>query len=117
MPGAFADRRRTPRSPLASLHRGRDRRRPGTVDQVRPEDRVAPDRGQHDGERRSDARHALHLDTAGVRLGDPAADRQAEAGPAALAGAAAVDAVEAVEDPGQVLGRYADAGIPNADER
>src|SRR5271157_2716200 len=63
--------------------------------------------GQKDGEARSLAGGALHLDLAVVRLHDPGdeAEAEAEALFGAGRGALAGDAVEAVEDVRQVLGR------------
>src|SRR6267378_4648807 len=43
-------------------------------------------------------------------------DRQAEPGPAFLAGAAGVHAIESLENAGEVLGRDARAGVADADD-
>src|SRR5882757_7563683 len=68
---------------------------------------------QTDRKRRAPPRPALHLDRAAVRLRDPLADGEAEAGAGALAGARArgIGAPKTIEDVRQIPGRDADAGV------
>jgi hypothetical protein len=69
-------------------------------------------RGQHRHlEQRALPRLAVHADRAAHQLGQPLADRQAQAGAAVLARGGRVDLRERLEQPRQVLGRDADAGI------
>ena len=66
-------------------------------------------------ERRARADPALDLDPPAVRLGDHLADCQAEPGPADLAAAGVVGAVEPFEDVGERFGRDAGAGVVHAE--
>ena len=50
-----------------------------------------------------------------VGLGDGAADGQAQSGAIGLGASGRIDAIEAVEDVGQVLGRDADPGVSDGD--
>ena len=52
---------------------------------------------------------AVHRDAAAVRLGDVLDDGQTQARAAQIAAAGLVDAVEPLEEPRQVLARYAAA--------
>src|SRR5687767_7199506 len=58
---------------------------------------------------------ALEGERGAVRFGDPAADREAEAGAGAIAGG--VRAVETVEDAGAMLVADAGAGVAHEDGR
>src|SRR6266849_10621832 len=69
---------------------------------------------QVDGERGAFAGRAGALDAPAVLPGDPLADGQAKTGAAGGAGVAA--AVEPVEHVRQVLGRDAQAGVPDGDQ-
>src|SRR5687768_9481757 len=75
------------------------------------------DVGQHDAEGGALARLALDVDAPAVRLRHVFDDGEAEAGAALFARAAAVDAVEALEDPRQRLRRDADAGVAHLDHQ
>src|SRR5262249_29738932 len=61
------------------------------------------------------ARAAVQLDSAPMGGYDATGDAQAQADAALVAAARPVHAVETVEDVRQVLGGYADAGVPDAD--
>src|SRR5690606_5642927 len=69
--------------------------------------------GQLAGEAGISGRRALDLDPAAVRFDDQLGDCEAQPGAAALAIPARVDAVEALEDMGQVLGRDARSLVPD----
>src|SRR5258708_18999449 len=71
------------------------------------------DAREADREGRASPRTAQHVDGAAVRLGDPLADGEAEAGAGTLARARArrVGAPEAVEDVRQIPGRDPDPGV------
>ncbi len=58
---------------------------------------------------------ALDDQLATVRFYQVLDDGQAEAGPAQLPGSCLIRSVEALRDPGQILGRDADAGVGHRD--
>ena len=68
------------------------------------------------GERAADAERAVDGDAAVMGLHDVLDDGQPQAGAAQLAAASAIDAVEALEDARQVLGRDAAAAICDVDQ-
>src|SRR5690242_6077392 len=72
--------------------------------------------GKDDRERGAPPRAADHVDLAAVRLGDPLADGETEAGAGPLPGAGArrVGAPEAVEDVREITRRDADARVGDA---
>ena len=94
-----ADARRRASTPCAG-HRRRDRPR-----RLRPRQ----PRRKVDAEGAAPAEAAVDGDAAAVGLGDVLDDGEAEAGAAELAAARLVDAVEALEEPRQVLARDAAA--------
>ena len=61
------------------------------------------------------ARRAAHRHAAALRLDDPPGQRQAEAGALVPLGRAGVELLELDEQPAQVLGRDADAGVLDLD--
>src|SRR5207244_1053507 len=67
--------------------------------------------GEADDEDGADPGGALHLDAAAVGLDRVAGDRQAQAGALSVAAARAVGLVEALEDPAELLGGDAAAGV------
>ncbi len=69
------------------------------------------DAGQHDVERRSGAEVALRPDGAAMLLDDAAADGEAEAGAALLAGVGGLDLLEAVEDAVELIAGNAAAFV------
>ena len=75
----------------------------------------SPQHWQGERDARAAAEGAVDLDPAAVGLGDRAADGQAEAGPIRLRAPRGIDAIEAVEDVGQVLGRDADPRVGDDD--
>src|SRR6185312_786229 len=70
-----------------------------------------PLRGEMAGEGAALADDALHLELAAVPLQDVLDDGEPESGPAGGARAARIDAIEALREARNVLGRYADAGV------
>src|SRR3954464_10297812 len=72
-------------------------------------------RGEFQAEGAAFAGGGVDLDLAAVDLGDVFDDREAEAGAAHFAAAAAVDAVEAFEDAGEVVLGDADAVVGDLD--
>src|SRR5262245_3447881 len=76
----------------------------------------SPGRGQPNLEPRASSQLARPVHPAAVVLGDVLDDRQAEPGPARLARAGAIDAVEALEDAWQVAVRDAEAGVRDRED-
>ena len=70
---------------------------------------------EFEGESRALALARFDDDRAAVVLGDVAHDAEAEPGAAGLTGPAGIDAVEAFEDPLEVLGGYPDALVLDGD--
>ena len=70
-----------------------------------------------DGEPRAGADAAGDVDLAADRLDQVLDDREAQAGPAELAAPRLVDAVEPLEDAGQVVAGDADPGVGDLDAR
>ena len=56
---------------------------------------------------------ALHFDCAGVRLGDPTHYVQAQSAAALIPASSGIDAIEAVKDVIQVLGRNSRTSVRN----
>jgi hypothetical protein len=75
----------------------------------------SPLEGDGEGECGSDARLAVHLDSAAHELDDPLGAGQAEAAPAEPAGGRRVDLGERVEQGGLGVGGDADAGVAHLD--
>ncbi|MNM62431.1 hypothetical protein D3C81_737610 [compost metagenome] len=71
------------------------------------------ERNRH-GERRTNALHALHGDTAAHQFAKPGADGKPEARPPMPAGGPGVSLHERLEHPRDQFGRHADAGIQHA---
>src|SRR2546428_10623001 len=69
--------------------------------------------GKGNAEGRSRPGAALDLDRPAHRLGEMLGDREAQAGAALPAVPGAADAVEALQDPAEVLRRYPDRVVPH----
>src|SRR5580692_4935357 len=75
----------------------------------------SPSRGRNlHSEHRPSPDLALYTDDSVVMLHDPLRNGQTQAGPAQLAAARLVHAVEAFENPGLILGRNTDPGVFHA---
>jgi len=76
---------------------------------------AGPVAGQRDAKRRAAAGRGLGVDVPAVRVDDCASDRQAKSSTSAVSRSAAVDPVEALEDPAELIRGNARAGVADLD--